>query len=333
MKATLMTAVKEPFAIQETPDPQPGPGQVRIRLHATGVCGTDVHVWNGELPVPLPIVPGHEPVGLIDIVGPGVRTVKASDRVGVSWFQAGCGRCLYCQRRQIKYCAEPRTWMTNGGGYAEYMIAEEDGCTLLPEGLAWEMAAPLFCGGFAAMSAYRIARPRPGERVGVIGIGGLGHLALQIARSMGHEVVAITNSADKQRDARELGADEVLVVKNDLGKELQHMGGADILLSFSPSMKQNSQALQGLRPGGRLVTTAVSADPIRADPVQMLFKQTSIIGSAHNDVADLIDVLQLGAEGRVKPVLEVYRMNDINRIIARLVEGKVRHRAVISEYA
>jgi D-arabinose 1-dehydrogenase-like Zn-dependent alcohol dehydrogenase len=223
--------------------------------------------------------------------------------------------------------------MTNGGGYAEYMIAEAEGCTLLPDGLAWELAAPLFCGGYSAMSAYRIARPIAGERVAVIGIGGLGHLAVQVAKSMGHEVVAITNSADKQPDARGLGADEVLVVKNDAGKELQDMGGADIVLSFSPSMKQNSQMMQGLRPGGRLVTTAVSAEPIQADPVQMLFKQTSILGSAQNDPADLVDILQLVAAGKVKPILETYRMDQINKVIERLMQRKVRHRAVILQDA
>jgi len=331
MKATLMTAVKQPLETREVPDPQPGPGQVRLRMHATGVCGTDVHVWHGELPVPLPIVPGHEPVGEIDMLGPGVRSVKVGDRVGVAWFQAGCGRCLYCQKKQSKFCAEPKTWITNGGGYAEYMIAEAEGCMLLPDGLAWELAAPLFCGGFSAMSAYRSARPQAGERVAIIGIGGLGHLAMQIAKAMGHSVIAITNSANKRQDAREMGADEVLVVKDHAGQELQEMGGADVVLSFSPSMKQNSQVLQGLRPGGRLVTTAVSADPIQADPVQMLFKQTSIIGSAQNDPADLFDIVRLVAAGKVKPRLEIYPMDQINSVLVRLAEGKVRHRAVMMQ--
>jgi D-arabinose 1-dehydrogenase-like Zn-dependent alcohol dehydrogenase len=331
MKATLMTAVKQPLVIRDVPDPQPGPGQVRIRLHATGVCGTDVHVWHGELPVPLPIVPGHEPVGEIEMLGPGVRSVKVGDRVGVSWFQAGCGRCLYCQKKQIKFCPEPKTWITNGGGYADFMIAEADGCTLLPDGLAWEPAAPIFCGGFSAMSAYRAGKPQPGERIAVIGIGGLGHLALQIAKSMGHAVIAITNSVDKERDAREMGADEVLVVKEHAGQELQDMGGADVVLSFSPSMKQNSQVIQGLRPAGRFVTTAVSAEPIQGDPVQMLFKQTSIIGSAQNDPADLVDIVKLVADGKVKPRLEIYKIDEINRVLGRLVEGKVRHRAVVTQ--
>jgi len=324
-----MTAVKEPLTLREVSDPQPGPGQVRIKIKAAGVCGTDVHVWKGELPVPLPLVPGHEPAGVIDSVGPGVKALAAGDRVGVSWFQAGCGRCQYCQKRKIRFCAEPKTWITGGGAFADYMIAEAEGCALLPDGLDWGPAAPLFCGGYSAMSAYRIAKPRPGDRVAVIGVGGLGHLALQVAKALGHEVVAITNSANKEKDARNMGADEVLVVRDHAGKELQDMGGADIVLSFSPSMKQNSEVMQGLRPDGRLVTTAVSGEPIQGDPVQMLFRQTSIIGSAHNDPADLVEILQLAAAGKVKPALETYRMNDINRIIERLDEGKVRHRAVI----
>jgi D-arabinose 1-dehydrogenase-like Zn-dependent alcohol dehydrogenase len=210
------------------------------------------------------------------------------------------------------------------------MIAEAEGCTLLPDGLEWEHAAPLFCGGFSAMSAFRAAKPQSGDRIAVIGIGGLGHLAMQVAKAMGHEVVAITNSPDKQEDARAMGADDVLVVKDHVGRELAKMGGADAVLSFSPSMKQNSQAVEGLRPGGRLVTTAVSAEPIQADPVQMLFKQTSIIGSAHNDPADLVEILGLAATGKVTPRLEVYRLDEINSVLARLADGKVRHRAVVT---
>jgi D-arabinose 1-dehydrogenase-like Zn-dependent alcohol dehydrogenase len=146
---------------------------------------------------------------------------------------------------------------------------------------------------------------------------------------MGHEVIAITNTADKAQDAREFGADEVLVVKNHVGQELMAMGGADIVLSFSPAMKQNSQAMEGLRSGGRLVITAPSAEPIQADPVQMLFKQTAILGSAQNDVSDLVDMLNLVAAGRVKPRLEIYRLDEINSVFVRLAEGKVRHRAVL----
>jgi D-arabinose 1-dehydrogenase-like Zn-dependent alcohol dehydrogenase len=159
------------------------------------------------------------------------------------------------------------------------------------------------------MSAYRAAKPRAGERVAVIGIGGLGHLGLQVAKAMGHELIAVTGNAAKEHEAREQGANEVLVIKEHAGKELQALGGADVILSFSPDMKHNSEILEGLRPGGRLVTTAVSGEPIHADPVQMLFKQTSIIGSAHNDRSDLVDILQLAAARRLNRWLKPTRWN------------------------
>jgi len=333
MKAFVLTALKEPFKVQEIPDPQPGSGQVRVRLHASGVCGTDIHIRNGELPLPLPIVPGHEPAGVVDTVGPGVTSVKIGDRVGVSWFQAGCGRCVYCQKKRARHCMEPKTWMTNGGAYADYMIAEAEGCTLLPDGLAWESAAPLFCGGFAAISAYRAARPQTGERIAVIGIGGLGHFAIQVGKAFGHEVIAITNSAGKVQDAKNLGADEVLVIKDHVGQELTNIGGADIILSFTPDMKQNSQALQGLRPDGRFVTTAPGTEPIQVDPTSTLFKQISVIGSALNDKADLIDIVKLATMGKVKPILETYPINELNNVLTRLAEGRVRHRAVVMQDA
>jgi dehydrogenase len=329
VKARVMTALKAPLEERELPDPQPGPGQVRIRLRATGVCGTDIHVLDGDLPVPLPIVLGHEPVGTVDAVGPGVRFVRVGDRVGVSWYQAGCGRCRYCQRKQPKFCAEPKTWISNGGGYADFMIAEAEGCTSVPDGMSSEEAAPLFCGGISAMSAYNVARPQVGDRVAVIGFGGLGHLAAQIAKTMGHDVVVMTNTEGKRRDAISVGAD-CLVIKNDAGKELIDMGGADIILPFSPSMKQNSQAFAGLRPGGRFVTTAVGLEPIEVDPVQALFKQVSLIGSAHNEPEDVTQILDLVSTGRVKPQLEVYPIGEINRVLERLSAGKVRHRAVLT---
>ena len=129
MQAFVLNELKKPLRAEDRPMPQPGPDQVRIRIRASGVCGTDIHVWMGELPVPLPIVLGHEPVGIIDAACPGVTALRAGDRVGISWFQGGCGRCAYCQRKQVKFCADAKTWISNGGGHAEFMIAEAEGCT------------------------------------------------------------------------------------------------------------------------------------------------------------------------------------------------------------
>jgi alcohol dehydrogenase len=330
MRAMSMSAPKIPLESQTVADPVPGPGQVRIRLAASGLCGTDVHAWEGELPVPLPIVLGHEPAGVVDLVGTGVTWPPVGERVGVSWFQDGCRHCIYCQKRQFKFCSQPKTWLTNGGSFADFMIVEAEGCVTIPEEIPWELAAPLFCGGFSAMSAYRAGRPNAGERIAVIGIGGLGHLALQVARANGHHVIALTNSASKTNDAMALGADEVLVIRDHAGKELLDAGGADVILSFSPSMKQNNEAIEGLLPDGRFVTTAVSAETIQANPVSMLFKQISIIGSAHNHRADLVDMLAYVANRQVKPMVELYPLTEINDVIQRLIAGKVRHRAVLT---
>ncbi|MEJ2719837.1 MAG: alcohol dehydrogenase catalytic domain-containing protein [bacterium] len=329
MKAAVLTQFNTPLEIADVPVGEPGPGQVRIDVRASGVCYTDLHAWHGVLPITPPIVLGHEPVGTIAKVGAGVTHLNVGDRVGVSWHQGGCGRCVYCERHQEKYCAEPVSWMQLGGGHAQSMIAEASGCTALPDGLAWETAAPLFCAGYTVMSGYRNASPRPGERVAVVGIGGLGHIALQIAKAMGHEVIAVTGSADKAKEVAEFGADEVLVVRENAGRELMEIGGADVVLSTTNSMKHASEMVDGLLPEGRLVVMGVGQDAIQTSPASLLFKQLVVKGSTQNNRSDLVEVLQLAAEGKVKPKLELYKLDEINGVFDRLSEGRVRYRAVV----
>jgi D-arabinose 1-dehydrogenase-like Zn-dependent alcohol dehydrogenase len=330
MRAAVMTGILGPNEVRDLPRRDPGPGQVRVRIRASGLCGTDMHAWRGNFALPaFPAVLGHEPVGEVDTVGPGVSAVRPGDRVGVSWTQRGCGRCQPCQEERPKYCGQPVTWVENGGGNAEYMIAEETGCTLLPEGLAWEAAAPLFCAGFTVMSGYRNAAPRPGDRVGILGLGGLGHLALQVARAMGHETVAITRSEGKAESLRRLGADEVVVIGDHAGKAVRAIGGVDVILSTSNDMRQNGEALRGLRDEGRFVTMALGTDPIPVDPNLMLGKQLVLKGSMLNDRKDLIEVLHLAALGKVRPVLEVYPLEQVQQAYERLDRGEVRYRAVL----
>ena len=329
MRAAVIESANEPLVLKDLPVPEPGPGQVRIAIRASGICGTDLHVWHGLFPVELPIVPGHEPVGIVDAIGDGVRSVRPGDRVGVSWAQRGCGTCPMCQKLKAKYCEESITWANLGGGHQEFMLAEETGCTLIPDAVSFEVAAPLFCAGFTVVSGYRNARPRPGDRVAVIGIGGLGHLALQVAKANGHEVIAITSSANKRDEALSLGADEVLVVAKHAGEELAAMGGADVVISTSNGMEQNSQVLYGLRPEGRMVTMAVGAKPIQVDPTLALSKQISLIGSMQNNREDMVEALDLAAAGKLKPALETYELDQVNEAMARLAEGKVRYRAVL----
>lgn len=330
MRAVLMTGPRAPNDLRDLPMPEPGPGQVRVRIRASGLCGTDLHVWHGDFPLPaFPAVIGHEPVGEVHALGAGVTTVQVGDRVGVSWTQRGCAQCRPCQEHRYQYCSDAITWVQNGGGNAEYMIAEETGCTPLPDGLDWTAAAPLFCAGFTVMSGYRNAAPRPGDRVGVIGLGGLGHLALQVAKAMGHETVAVTRSADKAAALRQLGADEVVVIGTHAGKAIRAVGGVDVLLSTSNDMRHNGEALWGLRDEGRFVTMAIGTEPIPVDPALMLGKQLTIKGSMLDERQDLVEILHLAAAGKVRPVLETYPLEEIQRAYERLEAGQVRYRAVV----
>ena len=324
-----MTGAKQPFELREVDRREPGPGQVRIRIRASGVCGTDTHVWHGTyIDLPLPWVLGHEPVGVIDALGAGVEGFSVGDRVGVGWVQRGCGRCIHCARAREVYCPNPVTWEQNGGGFAQHMIAEAPGCVRIPDALDWLSAAPMFCAGFTVMSGYRNARARPGDRVAIFGTGGLGHLALQIAKTMGHEVIAVTSAPDKAESLRAIGADEVLVTTQHPGRELRDIGGADVILATSNNMMQTGQVLSGLRDGGTLVTMAVNDEPFSVKPTLALTRQFTIKGSSQNERADLIEVLDLAAAGRIKPVLEVYRLDEVNTVFERLDRGAVRYRAV-----
>ncbi|MEW5702783.1 MAG: alcohol dehydrogenase catalytic domain-containing protein [Candidatus Zixiibacteriota bacterium] len=330
MKAAVLKTHNQPFAFEELPIPEPGPGQALIRMHACGMCGTDVHVWRGLFPSTPPIVLGHEPVGTIEKLGDGVTWLAKGDRVGVPWVQSGCGRCPACVEHHEIYCTEARTWMENGGGWSAFMIAEATGCILIPEALSWENAAPMFCAGFTVMSGYRNGQPRTGDRIAILGVGGLGHLALQVAKAMGHETIAVTGTASKKTELLELGADDVVVVKEHAGKELAAAGGADLVLSSTNAMNQNADVLAGLRPEGRLVIMGVGAEPISLVPFMNLMGQVTVKFSMQNRRRDLMEVLDLAARGKVRPKLEIYPLERVNETLQRLIDGKVRYRAVLT---
>jgi len=329
MRATLLEHAPGPLRHVERPIPTPGPQQVRVRVHACGLCGTDVHLVEGRFPVPLPVVPGHEPVGVIDALGAGVEGLAIGDRVGIPWMQSGCGACAECARGRAKYCRRQRSWITNGGGLAEFLIAEATGCIRLPDALSFEHAAPLFCAGFTVMSGFRRARPRPGERIAVLGLGGLGHLAVQIARAHGHEVIVLTRARTKERDAIALGASEVVVVKEHAGRELAQRGGADVILSTTSDADEAGGAVHGLRAEGRLVALGLGEHAMPIDARALLSRQASVVGAMQDERTDLVDLLTLAASGAVRPWVEPLPASQVVRALARLAEGRVRYRAVL----
>lgn len=329
MRAAVITRLNSPWEFQQVADPVAGPGQVVVRIHACGMCFSDVLVHRGHWPVQLPIVAGHEPVGEVVQLGPGVTTLRVGDRVGVSWMQRGEGRCLQCQSGRPVRCEHTQTWMDLGGGYADLMLAWETGCTLLPEGLSYTDAAVAFCAGFTSMSGLRNADPKPGERVCVLGVGGLGHMAVQLATAIGLEVVVLTTSPDKADYAKQLGAVDGIVAGDDPGRALAEAGGADIILATTTSADLVAKVLSGLRYAGRLVTMGVTG-PLKIDDMMtLLFKQCSIKGSTHNNRSDLVEVLTLMASGKVRPVVETYAMDEVNEVLKRVEAGQVRYRAVL----
>jgi dehydrogenase len=327
MKAAVVPAPNSPWEIQKYPDPKPGPGQVLIQMKASGICYTDVHQTRGELPGNFPRILGHEPVGEIVELGEGVTSRKIGDRVGVPWVQSTCGRCEWCQRGKPMFCAQQKG--TGGdlpGGHAEQMVAYADATMLIPDKLSFEQAAPIFCAGYTVWSGLRWAEPQPTERVAVVGIGGLGHLAVQYAKAAGFHTLAVSHSPDKDSLIHELGADQIV---RD-GKGLMEAGGADVILGTSNSMTSMQDSIQGLRPDGRLVIMGFEAKPLMVSPGDLIMKRIRILGSQQNHRAYLYEALQIAASGKVKVKAEVFSFDRIKEAYEKVEQGNVRFRAVVA---
>jgi D-arabinose 1-dehydrogenase-like Zn-dependent alcohol dehydrogenase len=327
MKAAVVPALNGLWEVREVPQPEPGPNQVLIRIRASGMCYTDVHQTRGELPGPFPRTLGHEPVGEIVEVGPGVSSRRVGDRVGVPWIQASCGRCEWCLRGKPLFCPDQVGTSTQApGGHAEYMLAYADATVPLPEALSYEQAAPLFCAGYTVWSGLRWADPRPGDRVAVVGIGGLGHLAVQYAKAAGFETVAVSRSPDKDAVIRELGADEIV---RD-GEGLAGVGGADVILGTGNSADAMVDAVQGIRPDGRFVVMGFEAKPLELSIGRLITRRIRVLGSQQNGREFLYEALDLAAKGKVKVIAETFPLDEVAQAYERVEAGRVRFRAVLT---
>ncbi|HEU4403503.1 MAG TPA: alcohol dehydrogenase catalytic domain-containing protein [Candidatus Polarisedimenticolia bacterium] len=326
MKAAVVPALHSKWEVRDVATPEPGPNQVLIKIHASGLCYTDVHITEGMIPTRFPRTLGHEPVGEIVALGAGVTTRRVGDRVGVPWVQASCGRCEWCQRGKPMFCPEQvATGVHTEGGHAEYMVARAAATLLIPEKLSYEQAAPIFCAGYTVWSGLRLADPRPHERVAVVGIGGLGHLAVQFAKAAGFETIAVSHSKDKEKAIRALGADAVVAD----GEGLRAAGGADVILATSNSYQAVAGTLAGLRPDGRLVMMGASSEPLPIN-AGLMFIRGRILGSSQNSVEHLYEALDYAAQGKVRVITETYPLRDVGRAYDRVAAGSVRFRAVIT---
>ncbi|MGW4287234.1 alcohol dehydrogenase catalytic domain-containing protein [Streptomyces sp. NPDC004673] len=334
MKAVVMTGANQPWEVQEVPTPVAEPGQVLVKVRASGMCFTDVWATQGYGGDIYPQTPGHEVVGEIVAVGDGVHGREVGDRVGTTWVQSACGRCDYCRKnlpltgQTAMNCVAPRTTgFAAQGGHAEYIAIAAGGTVLLPDDLSFEDAAPMMCAGYTTWSALRDADPQPGERIAVVGIGGLGHVALQLAKASGFETIAVTHSPDKHDLAVELGADHVVAS----GKELQDLGGADVLLITTNAFEAAEEAMAGLRPGGRVVLSGLDFTrpfSISSEGIPFHMMRQKVIGSTHGGQHYLSEVVDLAGQGKVKPIIETFSLDQATEAYDRLASGKMRFRGV-----
>lgn len=338
MKAVVIPEVNAQWELRELPTPQPGPGEVLIRVRASGLCGNDVAASKGLIPFPSvdPAVPGHEPVGEVVEVGSGVTTRAVGDRVGTTWIRGTCGECGYCRLGRpvggtaAILCAAPvSTGFTVQGGQAEFMVVAADQTVAIPAGIPDELAAPLLCAGYTVWSAIRAAEPGEGDRVAVAGLGALGHLGVQYAKARGFHTIAVTRSPDKHDLARELGADQVV----GGGTELHEAGGADVVVDTTPSYAAAAEALAGLRPGGRLVLAGIDGQepftiPSAATHPFFALDQ-KVLGATHAGPDVLREALDIAATGGITPLVESFAKEDIAEAVDKVAKGEVRFRAVV----
>ena len=336
MKAAIQEEVGRPLAVRDVPMPEIGPQDALVRVEACGVCHSDLHLADGFFqPLGIdvfPIIPGHEVVGVVEEVGAEVRHVKPGDRVGAYFFQT-CGICHECLGGQETACGTlftgPRlNGYTVNGGYAEYMVTPARYVLPLPDDLSFEAAAPLFCGGITVYGGLKQAELRPDQRVAVLGMGGLGHLAVAIARAMGAEVVAVT-SAGKEGLAWELGADRVITRDGNVGAQLREIGGADVILSTTLDPEDVANSLLGLRIRGSLVLTGMTPDPFSLVPSIFAFSQQRVIGSLIGTRRQQAELLDLAARRGIRPLTESYPLERVNEAHDRVRNRQVRLRAVL----
>nr|NLD41624.1 zinc-dependent alcohol dehydrogenase [Actinomycetales bacterium] len=332
MKAAVVPQFKAPLEIRELDTPEPGPGQVLVRIEASGLCHTDIHAAHGDWPVKpkMPLIPGHEGVGVIEKVGPAVDEAMIGMRVALPWLGKACGACRYCIGGFETYCQSPQYMgYTIDGGYAEYTIGYASHVVPVPEGVSAFDAAPIACAGVTTYAALKAARPLPTEKALVVGIGGLGHLGLQYARVFGCETIAADVSDEKLDLALDLGADHVVDSRGNLGEQVAALGGADIALVTVPSPAVMAAAREALNPRGRLVLVGLPADNQLTLPVfETVLRGISVQGSLVGTRNDLAECYALHALGRTRVIAEGRRLEDVNECFDEVLAGKVPARLV-----
>jgi alcohol dehydrogenase, propanol-preferring len=334
MKAAVVHNFREPLSIEEVPVPEVGPGQILVKIEASGVCHTDLHAADGDWPVKPspPFIPGHEGVGTVAAVGEGVSAVREGDRVGVPWLHTACGHCRHCLASWETLCdAQQNTGYSVNGGFADYVLADPNYVGHLPDSLGWEPAAPILCAGVTVYKGLKETDTKPGDTVVISGIGGLGHVAVQYAKAMGRDVIAVDISDEKLALAREMGADAVINAKTtDPVTEVKRLcGGAQGVLVTAVSRQAFSQALGMLDKRGTMSLVGLPPGSFDLDIFSTVLMRKTIRGSIVGTRLDLAECLQFAGDGKVKVHYSLEPLEQINGIFARMRENKIDGRVVL----
>ncbi len=334
MKGAVVHEFRKPLSIEQIPIPEPGEGQILVKVVASGVCHTDIHAADGDWPVKpkLPLVPGHEAAGYVAAVGKGVISIKEGDRVGIPWLYSACGSCEYCITGRETLCpGQKNAGYSVDGGYAEYALADADYVGHLPANVAFVEIAPILCAGVTTYKGLKETDTRPGQWVAITGIGGLGHVAVQYAKAMGLYVVAVDVADDKLDLARKVGADLTInAATTDPVAEIHRViGGTHGALVTAVSRTAFQQAIGMVRRGGTCVLIGLPPGDFPVTIFDIVLNRITIRGSIVGTRKDLQETLEFAGAGKIKPQVEVQPLEAVNDAFRRLREGKVTGRVVL----
>jgi len=332
MRAVQVSKAGGSFEVVERSIPEPGPGHVRIKVEACGICHSDAFVKSGQFPgLALPRIPGHEIAGRVDAIGANVTAWKAGDRAGVGWHGGHCFVCNACRKGLFINCEKAKiTGISFDGGYAEYAVVPAEAVARIPEKMQAVEVGPLLCAGLTTYNALRSSGVRSGDTVAVQGIGGLGHLAIQYAARMGFRTVAISRGADKEELARQLGAHEHIdTEKSPAAEALQKLGGADLVLATAPNSDAIASTIDGLKARGKLLIVAAPFEPLKISAFGLLSGKT-VAGWPSGSSIDSEETMTFSALTNVRPRIETFKLEQAEQAFAKVMENKVRFRAVLT---
>lgn len=333
MKAVQAPAKGQPFVVRDLPEPHPGAGEVRIRVLACGICHSDMFVREGLFPgLSYPRIPGHEVVGVIDETGEGIREFRVGETVGVGWHGGHCFTCPACRAGDFILCSRGKiTGISMDGGYAQFMVAPQEALARVPEGMDPAQAAPLLCAGVTTYNSLRHTGARPGDLVGVLGVGGLGHLAIQFAHKMGYRTVALSSGPQKADLARSLGAHETIDTSAENPEEvLTKMGGARVILATAPNSALISRLVDGLGRNGKMVLLGADINPMTISPLQLIGGRKTLAGWPSGDALDSEETLAFAKLAGIRTMVECYPLEKAEEAYHVMIENRARFRVVLT---